>query len=94
MNLSRAVGVVVLAAGGLACRERGAAGARVDGGPPPAATIDHSAVFVLPRSANGRSYQLMVQTPGSYAEHPVQRYPVIYVTDALSQRRMHRHDWW
>ncbi len=36
---------------------------------------------MLPRSANGRQYQLMVQLPGSYATNANARYPVIYVLD-------------
>lgn len=44
-------------------------------------TVDNSEVHVLPRAANGRDYQLMVQTPPGYAAHPEQRYPVIYVLD-------------
>ena len=35
----------------------------------------------LPRSANGRNYDLYVGLPGSYATSPTKRYPVIYVCD-------------
>ena len=67
-------GVVLLLATGLACRDRAASA-------PPPVTVANSEVHVLPRSANGRQYQLMVQTPGGYAAHPELHYPVIYVLD-------------
>ncbi|HXU05996.1 MAG TPA: alpha/beta hydrolase-fold protein [Polyangia bacterium] len=44
-------------------------------------TIDHSEVHVLPRSANGRDYRITVGVPDSYATHPEQRYPVLFITD-------------
>jgi predicted alpha/beta superfamily hydrolase len=66
---------VVLALAG-ACRENR---------PPPSVgdpeIIDHTEAHVLPRSANGRDYRIAVGLPDSYATHPEQRYPVLYVTD-------------
>jgi hypothetical protein len=38
-------------------------------------------VRVLPRSANGRDYQIYVGLPASYASQPSRRYPVLYVCD-------------
>jgi predicted alpha/beta superfamily hydrolase len=35
----------------------------------------------LPRSANGRQYQLYVALPASYDTQPARRYPVIYICD-------------
>jgi predicted alpha/beta superfamily hydrolase len=43
--------------------------------------VDHSEAHVLPRAANGRDYRITVGLPDSYAAHPEQRYPVLYVTD-------------
>jgi uncharacterized protein len=37
---------------------------------------------VLPPTAEGRTYQLHVALPGSYAREAGKRYPVLYVTDA------------
>ncbi|MFG6468081.1 alpha/beta hydrolase [Roseateles sp. BYS87W] len=37
---------------------------------------------VLPPTAQGRSYQLHVHLPASFASQPQRRYPVLYVTDA------------
>jgi hypothetical protein len=61
-------------------------GACRDGRPPSAVgpereTIDHSEVHVLQRSANGRDYRITVGVPDSYASHPDQRYPILYITD-------------
>lgn len=39
-------------------------------------------VWDVPDPANGRSYQLFVSLPPSYAKEPQRRYPVLYVTDA------------
>lgn len=50
--------------------------------PYPPFSIRNSETRVLPRSANGRQYQLSVALPGSYASQPERRYPVLYVTDA------------
>jgi predicted alpha/beta superfamily hydrolase len=44
-------------------------------------TIANSQVRVLPRSANGRDYQLHVGLPPSYEAQPGRRYPVLYVCD-------------
>jgi uncharacterized protein len=43
--------------------------------------IDNSQILVLPRSANGRDYQLYVGLPGSYDAEPAKRYPVLYLCD-------------
>jgi predicted alpha/beta superfamily hydrolase len=52
---------------------------------PPAAIPRHevpnSQVRVLPRSANGRDYQLYVALPPSYDKEPARRYPVLYICD-------------
>jgi len=50
--------------------------------PLPPFSIQNSELRVLPRSADGRQYQLFVALPGSYASQPQRRYPVLYVTDA------------
>ena len=60
--------------------------ARVAADPaPPAAPPQHvlanSEVRVLPKSSNGRTYQLYVLLPPSYAKQPGRRYPVIYTCD-------------
>jgi uncharacterized protein len=67
------VGILVLA---LACAPAGAA-------EPPVQpyVIAHSQVRVLPRSANGREYQLIVGLPPSYDKEPARRYPVLYICD-------------
>ena len=53
--------------------------------PAPAAApphvIAHSQMRVLPRSANGRDYQLHVALPPSYDTQPGRRYPVLYICD-------------
>jgi predicted alpha/beta superfamily hydrolase len=51
-------------------------------GPHPRQTVAGSEVRVLPRSANGRSYQIYVGLPDSYEENPGRRYPVLYLCDA------------
>jgi len=53
---------------------------------PPAAsatpyTLANTEVRALPRSANGRSYTLYINTPASYATSPARKYPVVYLTD-------------
>jgi len=35
----------------------------------------------LPKNADGRTYQLHIHLPGSFAKEPGRRYPVLYVTD-------------
>ncbi|MDR7335171.1 alpha/beta hydrolase-fold protein [Roseateles asaccharophilus] len=47
----------------------------------PAHTIPGSQLRALPKNADGRSYQLHVQLPASFASEPKRRYPVLYVTD-------------
>jgi len=53
--------------------------------PAPAVTTRHSLsnseIRVLPPSSNGRSYQLYVGLPPSYAKQPGRRYPVLYLCD-------------
>jgi predicted alpha/beta superfamily hydrolase len=52
---------------------------------PPAAhpphTIAGTELRVLPPTAQGRTYQLHVALPASYAKEPSRRYPVFFVTD-------------
>ncbi len=48
----------------------------------PPFVLSNSELRVLPPSPNGRTYQLAVHLPGSYASDPTRRYPVLYVTDA------------
>ena len=36
---------------------------------------------MLPRSANGRDYRIVVGVPDSYAGHAERRYPILYFTD-------------
>lgn len=48
----------------------------------PPFTIANSELRTLPPSPNGRTYQLAVHLPGSYATDPKRKYPVLYVTDA------------
>ena len=53
------------------------------GTPPayPPHAIANSLLRTLPRTADGRSYQLHIHLPGSFAKEPRRRYPVLYVTD-------------
>ncbi len=39
-------------------------------------------VWDVPDPASGRTYQVFIGLPPSYAEQPARRYPVLYVTDA------------
>ena len=52
---------------------------------PPAAfppfVLGNTQLRPLPRSSDGRDYQLYVMLPGSYAAHPERRYPVVYLCD-------------
>ena len=48
----------------------------------PPHTIANSELRVLPRTSDGRHYQLHIGLPASYRENPERRYPVVYVTDA------------
>jgi uncharacterized protein len=43
--------------------------------------LGNSEVRALPPSSNGRSYQLYVGLPPSYAKQPTRRYPVLYLCD-------------
>lgn len=47
----------------------------------PPHVITNSELRVLPPSAQGRTYQLHVRLPGSYAQSTGKHYPVLYVTD-------------
>lgn len=48
----------------------------------PAHVIPNSELRSLPRTAEGREYQLHIGLPASYRSNPDRRYPVVYVTDA------------
>jgi uncharacterized protein len=47
----------------------------------PPHTIPNTQLRALAKNADGRSYQLHVHLPGSFAKDPKRRYPVLYVTD-------------
>lgn len=47
----------------------------------PPHTLANTQLRALPRNADGRSYQLHIQLPASFAKEPKRRYPVLYVTD-------------
>ena len=51
-------------------------------GPFPRHSLPNTEVRPLPRSANGRTYQLHVALPESYDDDPQRHYPVLYLTDA------------
>lgn len=56
-------------------------------GPAPAAEgrpyqLADTQVWTVPDPASGRSYEVFVGLPASYAKNPSRRYPVVYVTDA------------
>jgi predicted alpha/beta superfamily hydrolase len=70
--------LLLLFAGSLAAAGRSAASAVP---PYPPFVIANSQLRVLPRSANGRQYQLQIGLPASYASEPTRRYPVLFVTD-------------
>lgn len=44
-------------------------------------TIGNTLLRALPSNADGRSYQLHIHLPASFAKEPKRRYPVLYVTD-------------
>lgn len=50
-------------------------------GPFPPQTIGGSEIRILPRSGNGRMYQLHVGLPESYEEDPGRRYPALFLCD-------------
>jgi predicted alpha/beta superfamily hydrolase len=50
-------------------------------GPFPRQVLARTEVRPLPRSANGRSYQLHLALPASFDDDPSERYPVLYLTD-------------
>lgn len=47
----------------------------------PPHTIPGTLLRPLPTNADGRTYQLHIHLPGSFAKEPQRRYPVLYVTD-------------
>ena len=47
----------------------------------PPHTIPNTQLRALAKNADGRSYQLHIHLPGSFAKEPKRRYPVLYVTD-------------
>jgi predicted alpha/beta superfamily hydrolase len=47
----------------------------------PPHVVPRTQLRVLPRTAEGRSYQLHIHLPASFAREPQRRYPVLYVTD-------------
>ncbi|MCE4553754.1 alpha/beta hydrolase [Roseateles cellulosilyticus] len=47
----------------------------------PLHTTPSTQLRVLPKSADGRSYQLHVHLPASFGSEPKRRYPVLFVTD-------------
>lgn len=47
----------------------------------PPHTIPNTQLRPLAKNADGRSYQLYIHLPGSFAREPKRRYPVLYVTD-------------
>lgn len=47
----------------------------------PPHSIPNTQLRALPKTADGRSYQLHVHLPASFAKEPKRRYPVLYVTD-------------
>jgi len=53
------------------------------GDPPkyPEYVLGGTEVRTLPRSANGRDYQLYVALPNSYRANPDRKYPVVFMTD-------------
>jgi predicted alpha/beta superfamily hydrolase len=44
-------------------------------------SIPNTLLRALPKNADGRSYQLHIHLPASFAKEPKRRYPVLYVTD-------------
>ena len=47
----------------------------------PPHSIGNTLLRALPKNADGRSYQLHIHLPASFAKEPKRRYPVLYVTD-------------
>ena len=47
----------------------------------PPRSIPNTQLRALPTNADGRSYQLHIHLPASFAKEPKRRYPVLYVTD-------------
>jgi uncharacterized protein len=47
----------------------------------PPHTLPDTQLRALPKNADGRSYQLHIHLPASFAKEPKRRYPVLYVTD-------------
>ena len=47
----------------------------------PPHSVPNTLLRALPKNADGRSYQLHIHLPGSFAKERGRRYPVLYVTD-------------
>ncbi|HEY9107902.1 MAG TPA: alpha/beta hydrolase-fold protein [Roseateles sp.] len=47
----------------------------------PPHTVPSTLLRALPKNADGRTYQLHIHLPASFAREPKRRYPVLYVTD-------------
>ena len=47
----------------------------------PPHSLSGTLLRALPKNADGRSYQLHIHLPASFAKEPKRRYPVLYVTD-------------
>jgi hypothetical protein len=80
----RALFAAVAVVAGCANSPRGCSSQKSEGssqGPFPRQTVAGSEIRVLPRSANGRSYQIYVGLPDSYEEDLARRYPVLYLCD-------------
>lgn len=76
--------LVALAAGAVpACRRPGGDEAAVLArGPFPRYSLPNTEVRALPRSSDGRAYQLYLGLPESFDDEPGRRYPVLYLCDA------------
>jgi predicted alpha/beta superfamily hydrolase len=48
---------------------------------PPPHSLANTLLRALPKNADGRSYQLHIHLPASFAKEPTRRYPVLYLTD-------------
>jgi predicted alpha/beta superfamily hydrolase len=86
MTRSKVVSMAAVVAAAISGSRESASAA--DGGAAPASPppiprhfVPNSQVRVMPRSANGRDYQLHVYLPGSYEAQPTRKYPVLYISD-------------
>lgn len=66
---------------GLDASAKPAARPAVTSGALPAFEVERSAVHTIASKGLGRTYQIYVKLPPSYAEEPNRRYPVLYLTD-------------